>query len=244
MKNLFSMPGLQFSFFSKPLPNAWVSLSLALALVSCLPSDNQTIQPTGPEPEPLSLIARDTLTTGTYLSFTIGETAAATYTSFTGLQEPILVNYLNMVSNIFSGMDGMEDKLALYHTILLDEKRGTDAGVQITIEKGLVKSLYLNSGKMLQKWPVDFKSSAIRIGDKADILYGKLKGISSHKSYRNKFESVNLITKDLARDYDPGMADSPQWYFAYTKDDDKMEVVKLNMNAGLLTSIIVEQYQK
>lgn len=244
MTNLFFLQSFQFSLFFKPLPIPWIFLPFALTLVSCLHTEDQTIHTTGPEPELLLLIASDTLESGTYLSFTIGETAANTYTSVTDLQEPIAVNYLNMVSNVFSGMDGMKDKLALYHTILLDEKKGTDSGVQITVEEGQVKSLYLNSGKMLQKWPVDFKSSAIRIGDKADTLYDKLKEISRHKSYRNKFEWVNLITKDLSRDYDPGMADSPQWYFTYTKDDDQMEVVKLNMKEGLLESIIVEQYQK
>jgi hypothetical protein len=39
------------------------------------------------------------------------------------------------------------------------------------------------------------------------------------------------------------MAASPQWYFAYTVEENKMDVVKLNFKEGILNNIIVNHFQ-
>src|SRR5690554_901064 len=131
MKNIYCLPR-QFLSFLKTKPTAWAFLPFSLALASCLNNIDPEQTRTGPEPTPILLIASDIVASGSYLGFTIGETAENSYSSATHLKASMPVNHLNMVSNIFSGMDGMKDKLPLYHTVFLDERKGTDSGLQIT----------------------------------------------------------------------------------------------------------------
>src|SRR5690554_7681331 len=98
MKNFYSLPR-KFLCSLKNTSTIWVLLPFSLALASCLNNadPDQTTHP-GPEPIQTLLIASDTITSGSYLGFTIGETAENSYSSATDLKTSIPVNYLNMVS--------------------------------------------------------------------------------------------------------------------------------------------------
>ncbi|MEX2594415.1 MAG: hypothetical protein WD426_16715 [Anditalea sp.] len=163
--------------------------ALSAFFVSCFPDDtNEPMIIT--EPDRLFLMASDTISSGTYMGLLTGEDADKVYAAVTDLGDSIGVTYLNIVSNIFSGLTGLEDRLPLYQSVFLDEKSGTSTGVQIAIEDGRIKSIFLNSGKKLDKWPNNLSSSsAIRTGDKVETLYGKLKAISDNHSYK-----INLST--------------------------------------------------
>ncbi|MEX2594416.1 MAG: hypothetical protein WD426_16720 [Anditalea sp.] len=40
------------------------------------------------------------------------------------------------------------------------------------------------------------------------------------------------------------MATSPQWYFAYIPEENKIDEVKLNFKEGNLEEIVINQYNK
>src|SRR5690554_2847796 len=109
MKNFYSSPR-KFLCSLKNTSTLWVFLPFSFALAGCFNNEDPEHTRIGPEPTPLSLIASDTITSGDYLGFEIGEQAESIYASATSPKASLPVNYLNMVSNIFSGMDGMKDK--------------------------------------------------------------------------------------------------------------------------------------
>ena len=215
-------------------------LFLAVACINGQPDEPTIII----EPPLVQLISTDTISSGSYMGFTIGEEAEEIYARVTALQASDGVTYLNVVGNVFDGLRGLEERMPLYQSIFLDQKPGSDSGVQLTLTDGRVSSIFLNSGKELTQWPEKPRLlPAIQVGDAAEALYLKLEKISADKSYRNKFEYVSLLTKDLSKDYDHHMAAAPQWYFAYLLGDDKMDEVKLNFEEGRLHEILINHYK-
>lgn len=199
---------------------------------------------TGPEPEPYKIV-RDSVMTGSYLGIAIDEEAASVYPKIQALQSTKGVSGLQVVSNIFSDLRSLENRIPLYQYILLDEKPGTGTGVQITIENQSVKVIYLNDGKKLSQWPEKGKaSSSVRTGDAITSLYAKLTKISDNNAYRNKFQRISLLTKNLATGYDAGMAQSPQWYFGYSTGVDQMDQIQVHFQGGKVSKIYIDHYSK
>lgn len=217
-------------------------LSLSLIGTGCLDTD-----PMEPEiivdPPVQILVSRDSITTGAHLGLTIGGGMEDMYASLQKLQEKGIF-YVHVVGNIFSDVAQLNNRVQLYQSIFLDQKIGTDSGVQITFESGKVKSIYLNSGKQLSQWPLkENASSSVRVGDHAEGLYSKLLKISGNKSYSNKFERISLFTKELATQYDPAMNSSPQWYFRYQVEPGLYEDVKINFENGKVKYFDVSRYK-
>jgi len=216
------------------------------AFSSCL-----NIDPVEPitiiEPPTNLLVGSDTISTGSYWGLSIGKSAESTYTTVKTLKDSKGqgITFLNVVSSIFTDVTMLEERLPLYQSIFFDEAKGTDSGVQITFEDNKVKSIFLNNGNKLNRWPVSLSSSsAIVRGDMVGTVYGKLVSISRINAFKSKFERMSLFTKDVCKDYDPHMALSPQWYFSTEiEQDKKMDVVQLNLKDGVLHSIIVNHYQ-
>lgn len=197
------------------------------------------------EPPLVQLLSTDTIRSGNHLGLVIGEEAHDTYQQVLALQASEGVTYLNVVGNVFDGLKGLQERMPLYQLIFLDQKPGSDSRVQLSLTDGKVSSIFLNNGKELKQWPEKPRLlPAVRIGDAAEALYLKLDKISTDPSYKNKFEYISLLTKDLSKAYDPHMADAPQWYFAYTVEDNKMEGVKLNFEKGRLKEILINHYQR
>jgi len=186
---------------------------------------------------------RDSVFTGAYLGISIGEDAAKTYDIIQSLRPNKGVDYINVVSNFVPDVTSLRGRIPLYSYLLLDEARGTDTGVQITLESGKVKVIYLNSGKKLNQWPTGANSkSSVRVGDKAEDLQAKLLTISRTAKYSNKFQRIFLMTKNVDKAYDPGMGLSPQWYFGY-KTATGMDVVKTFFKNGKVDHFEIEHYK-
>src|SRR5690606_31875371 len=84
-------------------------LSLFLFPSGCL--NDQTKEPTLIiEPPPVLLISTDTIKTGGYMGFDIGEGAEETYYHVKALQISSGVTYLNIVGNVFEGLNGLEER--------------------------------------------------------------------------------------------------------------------------------------
>ncbi len=141
----------------------FIALLLSAALFSgCL--SNSTVDPvtTGPEPTPYKVV-RDSIETGSYLNIAIGEEAASVYPKIQALQSAKGVSGLSVVSNTFSDLAPLRDRIPLYQYILLDQQQGTDSGVQITIEDQTVNAIYLNSGKKIK--PMAGKRKGCFVGE-------------------------------------------------------------------------------
>jgi hypothetical protein len=197
------------------------------------------------DPPMVQLIGSDSIYSDDYLGMGVSQKAETIYSVIQSLQQSKGVSYLNVVSNVSSDITQLQSRIPLYKYILLDQKEGTDSGIQITLESGVVTSIYVNSGKKLSQWPEksDTKSS-VRIGDQAAALYEKLIHISKNKSYSSKFERIFLQTKELSASYDPVMAESPQWYFAYTVGTDLTDHVEVHFQQGKVKYIKVLHYKR
>ncbi|GAB3959339.1 hypothetical protein GCM10028805_55270 [Spirosoma harenae] len=219
-------------------------LCLISALAGCQPEWSVDPTTAGPDPIPYKIV-RDSLLAGSYLGITIHEEAASVYPKIQALQSTKGVGSMNVVSNIYADLSVLKERIPLYQYILLDEKTGTDSGVQITIEGQSVKTMYLNSGKKLSQWPEQSSAIyAVRTGDSISSLYDKLAVIRSISAYSRKFDRISLLTKNLSTGYDPGMNQSPQWYFGYKTGADQMDQIQVHFQTGKVSKIYIDHYSK
>src|SRR5690554_546430 len=122
-------------------------LSLILLLGGCL--NDQPKEPTLiVDPPPVLLISTDTIKAGGYMGFGIGEGAEETYSHVKALQISAGVTYLNIVGNVFDGLNGLEERMPLYQSVYLDERKGTDSGIQLSLVEGRVKSIDRKSTRL------------------------------------------------------------------------------------------------
>lgn len=210
------------------MKNLFIILLGSVFLIGCFqdePSPEIIIDP------PASRITgRDTITSGSFMGIVIQSDAKETYQAIQKLQASMGVSALNIVSNFASDITQLRERIPLYSYILLDQKKGTESGVQLTFEKGKVKSIFLNSGKKLSQWPEGEKEKrSVRIGDNTNSIYDKLAAIRQKSKYAATFETVLLLTKDLETAYDPAMARSNQWYFTHKTGANTMNVVNINL---------------
>jgi len=193
---------------------------------------------------PAPLVTRDSIYAGTYLGMSIQDSPEAVYAVIQTLRQTQGVSYLNVVSNSSSDLTQLRNRIPLYQYMLLDQTKGTDSGVQITLESGQVKSLYLNSGQPLTQWPTNAKANAsVRLGDPASALYDKFVQIRSQREYANKFERISLLTKDLSSAYDRAMSQSPQWYFTHATGTNRWDEVQVYFRDGKVSHIHINHYQ-
>lgn len=219
--------------------------SLMITSISCrLGGTDESIAPII-DPEPLILVDRDSILVGGYLGVQINDNAKEAYSAVQTLLKNKGLPHLNIVGNVSSDLGQLKSRIPLYNYIVLDKSEGTDSGVQITLEAGKVRAIYLNSGEKLSQWPKkENAKSSIRLGDASGELHEKLIRIRGISKYTATFERISLLTKDLTTPFDPGMAQLPQWYFAHTNEADLFEVVKIYLTSGKITSIGIERYRK
>lgn len=222
----------------------FIAFLFSVVLFSACQSDTVEPEIVGPDPIPWR-IERDSIETGSYLNIAIGDEAVAVYPKIQALQDSKGVSAMTVVSNIFSDLASLRTSIPLYSYILLDQNTGTDSGVQISIEAGKVKAIYLNSGKKLNQWPEKGNAaSSVRMNDDVNALYDKFSKIRQDKSYAPKFERIFLMDKNLKTAYDPAMNQSPQWYFGYSTGQDTMDQIQVYFEAGKVKKIGINHYSR
>jgi hypothetical protein len=214
------------------------AFALTLLTASCKTDSSEPVpMQTSPTAH---LIGKDSIATGSYLGLDINQDAQQVYATIQAKG----LSHLNIVQNIAPAANLLQDRIPLYSYILLDENKGTDSGVQITLKSGVIEAIYLNSGTKLTKWPVpNTVKSAFAVGDRAEVLYAKFNELSKLTSYKSKFERIMLLTKDVATSYDPVMAASPQWYFVNKIDPKNWEVVQIHFKNGKISYFKVDRYR-
>lgn len=214
------------------------AFALTLFIAGCT---NDSSEPTPLQTSPTAnLIGKDSIATGSYLGFEINEDAQQVYAAIQSKG----ITHLHIVQNFAPAANLLQDRIPLYSYILLDESKGTDSGVQITLKSGIVEAIYLNSGTKLSKWPIlNSVRSSFAVGDRAEDLYAKFNELSKLGAYKPKFERIMLLTKDVAKNYDPVMAASPQWYFVNRSSDKTWEVVQIYFKNGKISYFKIDRYQ-
>ena len=196
------------------------------------------------EPPYQKLISRDTLTSGQLFGLTIGQTSADLYAKLQQVQVAEKIGGLTIVNNIYTSIDSLKTRLPLYTGIFMDEANGTSTGVQLSFENNKVKTIFLNNGTALTRWPVNFaQNTTIAVGDPVDDIYQKLVNIKKNPASAKKLERLSIFFKDNNKPYDPQMSASPQWYFVSTISAKRYVYVTLNFTAGKLVSIYTAEFE-
>jgi hypothetical protein len=214
---------------------------LVLLSLSACKKDTKTSPEIIIEPPVERRISSDTLTSGQQWGLTIGQASADLYAKIQEIRVQKQISYLGVVGNVFTSLDGLENKIPLYASIYLDEKRGTSTGIQISFAENKVKSIFTNDGIALNSWPAN---TGIVIGDKIEDIYQKLVVIKKINYYASKFEHISIVFKDVNKAYDAQMSSSPQWYFIAPLDSKKYNIVQLNFTAGKLVSIYSAVFER
>lgn len=214
--------------------------TLVFAATSCDMRTDENVEPIIIDPPTSQLLGRDTIFAGSYLGINLSHSPQAIYDSIQLIRD----TKLNLVGNFSTNFTDLQTRIPLYEYLLLDELKGTDTGVQITLADHKVRAIYLNSGKALTQWPSGLPlASSIRIGDASTVLYAKLSQIRSAGMYLNKFERISLPTKNLETSFDPAMAELPQWYFVNKTGANLWEIVKVSFKDGKAVYISIEKYR-
>jgi hypothetical protein len=196
------------------------------------------------EPPYQKLIASDTLTSGQLLGLTIGQTSAELYAKIQQVQATEKIGGLSIVNNMYTSIDSLKTRLPLYTGLLMDEAVGTSTGVQLSFENNKVKTIFLNNGTQLTRWPVGFaQNTTIAVGNPIEDIYHKLVNIKKNPVSAKKLERLSIFFKDNNKPYDPQMSASPQWYFVSTKSAKRYIYVTLNFTAGKLVSIYTAEFE-
>ena len=194
---------------------------------------------------PTKMISSDTLTSGQWWGLNIQDTVDDVYRTIQNIQASKQINYLGIVSNVFTKIEDLESKIPLYSTIFLDAKSGTESGIQIYFANNKVDAIWTNSGTELSRWPLNTeRESTIAKNDPIENIYSSLNNIKQIAAFANKFERISLFYKDINKAYDVQMSKSPQWHFSATVNDKMFYVVQLNFSSGILTSIYTTLYEK
>ncbi|MCF2443212.1 hypothetical protein L0657_04520 [Dyadobacter sp. CY345] len=222
-----------------------VFLLLGLNLMSCkVDQDDPTI--VGPEPEPrVNYLGRDSITTGDYRGIAINTSTDEAFDILEAYRKNKTVFYLGAVNNYFADVTDLKGRLRLFDWLVLDETFDTPTGVQLQLASGKVKSIRLNNGTELSKWPQGAgPQEAIAIDDALEVLYQKLIVLSSSQHYKHKFQRVVLGAKYDYALYDPKKAELP-WAFIYdTRTQGITEQVRVYFKDKKVACILIDRFQQ
>ncbi|GEM_PF-3050085 len=195
---------------------------------------------------PKQTITSDTLISGNYWAFAIGDNHATIYSKVQDLREEKSINTIFVPNNIFTNLTAIKDKLPLYHTLYLDATQATANGVQLFFENGKVKNIYTNAGQLLNNWPWTggADNQIIRVENEVSKIYDKLVNIKEMAGYGGYFEKMSLFYKDVKTDYDADMATSNKWVLSSPVSEKVFLRVNIKFNSSaVVDSIMVDRVE-
>lgn len=222
-----------------------ITASLTLLATGCK-FDNADPERTGPDPAPVlyKLVSSDSIYTGDYRGIQIGSQSDEAFAVLEKYREDKLVTYQSAINNFFSDITELKNKIHFFTNLTLDEKMDTPTGLQVILEGGQVKSLTLNSQRVLKQWPESAThSEAVQLSDKSDVLYNKLVALSKKAEYANKFQKIVLTTRYTYAIYDPIKAKLP-WSFVYWTQPDLGEEIQVYFKDDEVLYIMVRRFEK
>lgn len=219
------------------MKNALFLLLVSASIISCEKFDS-------PASEDPKVISVDTLRSGQKWGLVIGDSCTDVYAALQELEIAEGLDYLGIASNVFTRLEDIEARIPLYTSVFLDETQATTTGIQIYYSDNKVKSIWMNNGMQLTRWPLDTDSSAaISVNLPVDSIYNRLVNIRSNESYAKLFQRISIFYKNLETPYDPHMKQSAQWHFGFGVNSARFYQVILNFSSGRLSSMIYTLYE-
>jgi hypothetical protein len=211
-------------------------VSLSLAMNACISEDKDVTPVVIIDPPTYHLIGRDTVGTGEH----IGKSHAEYYQTLQARKE---VKHLNIVGNRVQNIGELKHRLPLYNYLIFDYANGTDKGVQVYMEKQVVKSIYLNSGKELKSWP-EKGNDVIQVGESSASVAEKLIKLQGKNEYAPIFSRTMLMVKDMETSYDEGLNQTDAWFFTRMEGEDLLDEHTIHFLEGKVDHIIVSKMKK
>lgn len=216
--------------------------SVILALFSCKKETNRD-----PiiiiEPPDLRIIAQDTIMSGNFREFAIGQSPEQVYATIQNTRVQRQIKYLGIVNNNFTNITALESRVDLYTQLFLYEASVfTPDDIQIYFEEDKIKSIYTRNGNKLSQWPA-INNTFIKTGDPLSSVYNKLLAISNISQYSAKFKQMSLTSKNIEKGYDINMSLSSKWELSSAVTDKIFWHVELNFSNGSLLSIYATHYE-
>lgn len=210
---------------------------ISVSIISCEKFDS----PGSDDPKIISI---DTLRSGQKWGLVIGDSCTDVYAALQELEVTEDLDYLGITSNVFTRLEDIETRIPLYTSVFLDETQATTTGIQIYYSDNKVKSIWMNNGMQLTRWPLDTDSSAaVSVNLHVDSIYNRLVNIRSNESYAKMFQRISIFYKNLETPYDSHMRQSAQWHFGLGVNSARFYQVVLNFSSGRLSTIIYTLYE-
>ena len=189
------------------------------------------------EPPVNMILEQDSLFAGQFWGITIGESTEQVYAALQRIKTEKQITSAEVAGNYFTIAD-LDQKIPLYNSLYFDNLIPTEEGVQVYLADNKIKSIYLNNGKLLNRWPqAGSNAHTIRTGDAAADIYNKLVLASEQDNYKNRFGRIMLVSKNLSTPYDEHMSISTQWHVGSPVTNKKVYHLILKFNNGMLSSI-------
>lgn len=204
-------------------------------LQGCL-SEEIPAEPIIIDPPMYISIGRDSLITGEFIGLNHEE-------AYRKLQEVEKLEYLNVVGNGVEKFEELTYRLPLYSYFVFDYQPGSDKGVQIWMEEGKVKSIFLNSGRELGQWP-EWEREGVRVGESREAAAEKLANLQRRSKYAANFAHTLLAVKDMQEGYDRHLDSTPEWYYTKVISAGRMDVYHLRFKGDVLDHILVNKMKK
>ncbi|HZH54487.1 MAG TPA: hypothetical protein VFD72_02450 [Sphingobacteriaceae bacterium] len=225
----------------KNLKNLKISgLLIGLTFMFLISCEKTTVGPEimGPEPEPLFVLEKDSISEGALLGIRIGKTASEVYYAAQMTLSEHENNHLYIVRPGFSAVEEVRDLIPLYNSLYFDQVPGSSKGIQVYFENDRIQSIWTNDGKKLKEWPTSpFHRTRIKVGDPTHSIYTNLEKLSKVGTYSKFFERLTLSDKNVNRAFDPSISQASEWYFMIPLLEEQFKIYHLSFEEGVLMKI-------
>lgn len=212
---------------NKKMKNVFFTVLVLITLISCEKwLDNNVIE----YPEVTSKRLDE------FINIKSNMDAIDCYDSIKVLKDKDSIKHLFVSGNYYANLEDIDSIMGLYNDFYIDFSNGSDYGVQFSFNSDTIKSIYLNNGIKLSKWPFDtYASVFIERGDSVNSIYPKL--VTLKDEYYLDSKIFTFLTKNVDTIFDPNMKDLKLWYLTRLIGN-KLNEIDLYFTDGVLDSII------
>ncbi len=192
----------------------------------------------------MQVVGVDTITTGSYLGFVIGEKASTSYPVMQQHWAQQKSDERFSISVDASDLSQLENSLHLYTMLSLKNGQIPNRSVTFYFQDAKVKSIYLSGqASSLAKWPASEPASlAVAVGDPAETVYQKLKALKEKPQSGEYFKSIYLVQSEEPAGYAPAMGFQSHWSLFLTTGARKADDIQVQFQQGSLSAIYVRHF--
>lgn len=192
----------------------------------------------GPEPEPLYVLEKDSISDGALLGIGIGKTAPEVYYAVQMALSEHRNRHLHIMRHGFTEVEEVRDLIPLYNSLYFDQIPGSSNGIQLHFENDRIQSIWTNDGKKLNEWPSSpLHRTRIKVGDPTHSIYNNLEKLSKVGTYSKFFQRLSLLDKNADMAFDPTLSHAIGWYFMIQLPEEQFRIYHLFFEEEKLVKI-------